>query len=90
MLVCLVFFCSKRCGGSNDLGMGGLDVSSCGSLCDNFDQMQWGYLIEFCVDDFGVLVPVVDVDPHLCVTFCQYTHTHYKNKKHCNSSHTPS
>ena len=24
-----------------------------------------GYLIEFCVDDFGVFVPVVDVDPHL-------------------------
>ena len=23
------------------------------------------YLIEFCVDDFGVFVPVVDVDPHL-------------------------
>ena len=28
-------------------------------------RMQWGYLIEFSVDDFGVLVPVVDVDPHL-------------------------
>ena len=24
-----------------------------------------GYLIEFCVDDFRVFVPVVDVDPHL-------------------------
>ena len=34
-------------------------------------KMQWGgiYLIEFCVDDFGVLVPVVDVDPHLHVSF---------------------
>ena len=28
-------------------------------------KMQWGYLIEFGVDDFGVFVPVVNVDPHL-------------------------
>lgn len=44
-------------------------------------KMQWGgiYLIEFCVDDFGVLVPVVDVDPHLYVSFGYYTYAYYKN-----------
>lgn len=33
--------------------------------CRSDAKCNRGYLIEFCVDDFGVFVPVVDVDPHL-------------------------
>ena len=50
-------------------------------FCSNANAKGGIYLIEFCVDDFGVLVPVVDVDPHLQVYFDQYIRMCDENKK---------